>query len=154
MKCNQVTISVSQATKKPPVSLACGHTVCRTCLDSLQMRQCPFDSTLIGVSSLDALPVNTALLQLIGSGEVPARCFGLNPSMCNTCCPSRYRAIPTELQPDEVEPYRLALRLTQLLLKICQRVKVSMNTGDITVIITMAENYFHMATNYLYQVYI
>ena len=39
------------------------------------MRQCPFDSTLIGVSSLDALPVNTALLQLIGSGEVPARCF-------------------------------------------------------------------------------
>ena len=70
---NQATISVSQATKKPPVSLACGHTVCRTCLDSLQMRQCPFDSTLIGVSSLDALPVNTALLQLIGSGEGPAR---------------------------------------------------------------------------------
>ena len=70
---NQATIFVLQATKKPPVSLACGHTVCRTCLDSLQMRQCPFDSTLIGVSSLDALPVNTALLQLIGSGEVPAR---------------------------------------------------------------------------------
>jgi len=79
------------------VSLACGHTVCRTCLDSLQMRQCPFDSTLIGVSSLDALPVNTALLQLIGSGEVPAR----------------YRALPTELDPEEVEPYRLALRCVE-----------------------------------------
>ena len=83
-KCNQATISVSQATKKPPVSLACGHTVCRTCLDSLQMRQCPFDSTLIGVSSLDALPVNTALLQLIGSGEVPARCL-VSPKIESKC---------------------------------------------------------------------
>jgi len=61
------------------------------------MRQCPFDSTLIGVSSLDALPVNTALLQLIGSGEVPAR----------------YRALPAELEPEEVEPYRLALRCVE-----------------------------------------
>ena len=70
------------------MSLACGHTVCRTCLDSLQMRQCPFDSTLIGVSSLDALPVNTALLQLIGSGEVPARSpQGLCPSMCDILHP-------------------------------------------------------------------
>ena len=77
------------------MSLACGHTVCRTCLDSLQMRQCPFDSTPIGVSSLAALPVNTALLQLIGSGEVAAK----------------YCTLPPDLEPEEVEPYRVALRL-------------------------------------------
>jgi len=79
------------------VSLACGHTVCRTCLDSLQMRQCPFDSTAIGVSSLAALPVNTALLQLIGSGEVP----------------TKYCTLPPDLQPEEVEPYKLALRCVE-----------------------------------------
>jgi len=59
-----------EAIKKPPVSLACGHTACRTCLESLQRRQCPFDQTPIGVD-LGTLPVNTALLQLIGNGEVP-----------------------------------------------------------------------------------
>ena len=78
------------------------------------MRQCPFDSTLIGVSSLDALPVNTALLQLIGSGEVPARCSIPHPNhQKNSNDPNpRYRALPTELEPEEVEPYRLALRWT------------------------------------------
>ena len=78
------------------------------------MRQCPFDSTLIGVSSLDALPVNTALLQLIGSGEVPARCSIRHPHhQKNPNLPHpRYRALPTELDPEEVEPYRLALRWT------------------------------------------
>ena len=75
------------------------------------MRQCPFDSTLIGVSSLDALPVNTALLQLIGSGEVPARCRSTSQKNSNLPHP-RYRALPTELDPEEVEPYRLALRWT------------------------------------------
>jgi len=56
--------------KKPPVSLACGHTACRTCLQSLQRRQCPFDQTPIKVE-LASLPINTALLQLVGNGEVP-----------------------------------------------------------------------------------
>jgi len=56
--------------KKLPVSLACGHTACRTCLQSLQRRQCPFDQTPIKVE-LASLPINTALLQLIGNGEVP-----------------------------------------------------------------------------------
>ena len=59
-----------QATKKAPVSLACGHSVCRTCLDSLQRRMCPFDQTPISIE-LSSLPVNTALLQLIGGGSVP-----------------------------------------------------------------------------------
>jgi len=56
--------------KRPPVSLGCGHTICRTCLDSLQRRQCPFDQTPINVD-LDTLPINTALLLLIGNGHIP-----------------------------------------------------------------------------------
>jgi len=81
-----------EAIKKPPVSLACGHTACRTCLESLQRRQCPFDQTPIGVD-LGTLPVNTALLQLIGNGEVP----------------EEYRKIP-ELPVTEKEFYSLSLR--------------------------------------------
>ena len=34
--------------------------------------------------------------------------------VCVTYFIHRYRVLPTELQPEEVEPYRLALRLTQL----------------------------------------
>ena len=80
-----------QVNKRPPVSLGCGHTICRTCLDNLQRRQvmkrmmimtivmvmmmilmlvmmqCPFDQTAISCD-LALLPVNTALLQLIGPG--------------------------------------------------------------------------------------
>jgi len=81
-----------EAIKKPPVSLACGHTACRTCLESLQRRQCPFDQTPIGVD-LGTLPVNTALLQLIGNGEVP----------------EEYRKIP-DLPLAEKEFYSLSLR--------------------------------------------
>jgi len=80
-----------EAIKKPPVSLACGHTACRTCLESLQRRQCPFDQTPIGVD-LATLPVNTALLQLIGNGEVP----------------EEYKKLPT-LQATEKEFYSLSL---------------------------------------------
>eukprot|EP00092_Neocalanus_flemingeri_P054196 GFUD01063827.1.p1 GENE.GFUD01063827.1~~GFUD01063827.1.p1 ORF type:complete len:955 (-),score=170.59 GFUD01063827.1:2224-5088(-) len=81
-----------EAIKKPPVSLACGHTACRTCLESLQRRQCPFDQTPIGVD-LALLPVNTALLQLIGNGEVP----------------EEYRKIP-DLPVTDKEFYSLSLR--------------------------------------------
>ena len=63
--------AVVQARRKPPVSLACGHTVCRPCLESLQRRQCPFDQSFISVE-LASLPVNTALLQLIGTDHKTA----------------------------------------------------------------------------------
>ena len=74
-----------------------------------------FLMALLQVSSLAALPVNTALLQLIGSGEVPQRYLHLNRLNPQQGCfsdslPSRYRTLPPELQPEEVEPYRLALR--------------------------------------------
>lgn len=31
------------ATLRSPVSLACAHTVCKTCLVNLHRKQCPFD---------------------------------------------------------------------------------------------------------------
>ena len=49
-----------------PISLGCGHTICKTCLSNLQRSQCPFDLCSINIP-LDKLPVNTALVLLIDS---------------------------------------------------------------------------------------
>ena len=122
-------IVLFKTTGRVPISLSCGHTVCQTCLQSLQRNQCPFDQVcwlvswlvgpfidcvvgllveddwfgiirlvwacylfggFIGLSywwinqlidwlivknsiglELSKLPVNTALLQLVGSGYIP-----------------------------------------------------------------------------------
>ena len=48
-----------------PISLGCGHTVCKTCLSNLQQKKCPFDQNTI-MRAIDELPVNFALLQLVG----------------------------------------------------------------------------------------
>lgn len=49
---------------RSPISLGCGHTVCRTCLNNLHCKQCPFDQAIIN-TDLEELPVNYALLQLV-----------------------------------------------------------------------------------------
>ncbi|KAH1003968.1 hypothetical protein HUJ04_003796 [Dendroctonus ponderosae] len=54
---------------RSPISLGCGHTICKGCLSNLHRKQCPFDQTLINVD-IDNLPVNTALLQLVGSSTI------------------------------------------------------------------------------------
>ncbi|XP_073975142.1 RING finger and CCCH-type zinc finger domain-containing protein roquin isoform X2 [Rhodnius prolixus] len=51
--------------QRSPISLACAHTVCKTCLANLHKKQCPFDQTVIK-SEVSGLPVNGALLQLVG----------------------------------------------------------------------------------------
>ncbi|XP_059614757.1 roquin-1 [Phlebotomus argentipes] len=51
---------------RPPISLGCGHTICRTCLGTLHRKQCPFDQTTI-TTDLDNLPINYALLQLVSN---------------------------------------------------------------------------------------
>ncbi|XP_030763217.1 roquin-1 isoform X2 [Sitophilus oryzae] len=48
-----------------PISLGCGHTICKGCLLNLHRKQCPFDQTLVNID-IESLPVNTALLQLVG----------------------------------------------------------------------------------------
>ncbi|TNN65073.1 Roquin-2 [Liparis tanakae] len=52
-----------------PISLGCSHTVCKTCLHKLHRKACPFDQTAIS-TDIDLLPVNCALLQLVGA-QVP-----------------------------------------------------------------------------------
>ncbi|KAJ9599743.1 hypothetical protein L9F63_026408, partial [Diploptera punctata] len=72
-------------TLRSPISLGCGHTVCKTCLSNLHRKQCPFDQvTYISTSNLffaifipavvtsintdiENLPINFALLQLVGA---------------------------------------------------------------------------------------
>ncbi|XP_017892553.1 roquin-1 isoform X2 [Ceratina calcarata] len=49
-----------------PISLGCGHTICRTCLANLHRKQCPFDQSVIN-TEVERLPVNEALLQLVGN---------------------------------------------------------------------------------------
>ncbi|KAL2729391.1 roquin-2 isoform X1 [Vespula squamosa] len=49
-----------------PISLGCGHTICRTCLANLHRKQCPFDQSTIN-TEIERLPVNEALLQLVGN---------------------------------------------------------------------------------------
>ncbi|CAG9856052.1 unnamed protein product [Phyllotreta striolata] len=49
---------------RSPISLGCGHTICRGCLSNLHRKQCPFDQTIISIE-IENLPVNTALLQLV-----------------------------------------------------------------------------------------
>ncbi|XP_054717013.1 roquin-1-like [Uloborus diversus] len=52
-----------------PISLGCGHTMCKSCLSKLQRKQCPFDQT-VSNTDISQLPENYALLQLVG-GRVP-----------------------------------------------------------------------------------
>ena len=61
-----ICCSVFNETRLRPISLACGHTVCKTCLSKLQQNQCPFDQTHIS-RPIEDLPVNFALLQLVGA---------------------------------------------------------------------------------------
>lgn len=37
------------ANLRPPISLGCGHTICRTCLATLHRKQCPFDQVSIQI---------------------------------------------------------------------------------------------------------
>ncbi|XP_052798904.1 uncharacterized protein LOC128230555 isoform X2 [Mya arenaria] len=63
-----------------PISLACGHTVCRTCLSKFQQKKCPFDQSLIS-RDLDELPSNFALLQLV--------CATASPDNKQPCVPQQ-----------------------------------------------------------------
>ncbi|KAK4873000.1 hypothetical protein RN001_015029 [Aquatica leii] len=55
---------------RSPISLGCGHTICKACLSNLHRKQCPFDQTTISID-IDSLPVNSALLQLVGTTNKP-----------------------------------------------------------------------------------
>lgn len=48
-----------------PVTLGCGHSICRGCLTSLHRKQCPFDQTQIRLD-VSKIPLNGALVRLVG----------------------------------------------------------------------------------------
>ncbi|KAK2084794.1 Roquin-1 [Saguinus oedipus] len=56
-------------TIRKPISLGCGHTVCKMCLNKLHRKACPFDQTTIN-TDIELLPVNSALLQLVGAQTI------------------------------------------------------------------------------------
>ncbi|VVC27713.1 Zinc finger, RING-type,Zinc finger, RING/FYVE/PHD-type,Zinc finger, CCCH-type,Zinc finger [Cinara cedri] len=59
--CNGFDVKV-----RHPISLGCAHTICKSCLSNLPKKQCPFDQNLINID-IDQLPINYALLQLVGA---------------------------------------------------------------------------------------
>eukprot|EP00063_Salmo_salar_P019318 XP_013994153.1 PREDICTED: roquin-2-like isoform X4 [Salmo salar] len=63
-----------------PISLGCSHTVCKTCLHKLHRKACPFDQTAIN-TDIDLLPVNSALLQLVGAQVVESQAVTLNSAV-------------------------------------------------------------------------
>lgn len=67
-----VCVNEFDGTLRAPISLGCSHTVCRACLSNLHRKQCPFDQTNINIE-IESLPVNTALLQLVGAAAGTVR---------------------------------------------------------------------------------
>ncbi|XP_064833524.1 roquin-2-like [Oncorhynchus masou masou] len=63
-----------------PISLGCSHTVCKTCLHKLHRKACPFDQTAIN-TDIDHLPVNSALLQLVGAQAVESQAVTLSSAV-------------------------------------------------------------------------
>ncbi|KAK6627781.1 Roquin-1 [Polyplax serrata] len=48
-----------------PITLGCGHSICRGCLTSLHREQCPFDQAQICLD-VSKIPLNGALVKLVG----------------------------------------------------------------------------------------
>ncbi len=60
-----ICYNIFNETLHRPISLGCGHTVCKSCLAKLHHKKCPFDQNVI-TREIEELPVNFALLQLVG----------------------------------------------------------------------------------------
>ncbi|XP_067644393.1 roquin-2 [Eurosta solidaginis] len=75
--CNEFAVN-----QRLPISLGCGHTICRQCLSTLHNRQCPFDQTSI-TTDVDNLPVNNALLQLVSTNNTNTNNNSNNPGNNN-----------------------------------------------------------------------
>uniref|UniRef100_A0A1I8EA41 RING-type E3 ubiquitin transferase n=1 Tax=Wuchereria bancrofti TaxID=6293 RepID=A0A1I8EA41_WUCBA len=52
------------SSKKLPINLACGHTICHNCLNELNTSSCPLDQTAISIP-FEKLPPNLALLSIL-----------------------------------------------------------------------------------------
>ncbi|KAG5677632.1 hypothetical protein PVAND_007373 [Polypedilum vanderplanki] len=88
------------AENKLPISLGCGHTICKSCLGTLLRTQCPYDQTNITID-INILPINYALLQLVSSPPNIER--EINP------------LITKNLTPDELTCYETATQCIERL---------------------------------------
>ena len=79
--CPICTQTFEEAVRRP-ISLGCGHTVCKLCLNKLHRKACPFDQTAIS-SDIEQLPANTALLQLVGA---QVHTWGVLGGVCVCVC--------------------------------------------------------------------
>ncbi|KAK6979830.1 roquin-1 [Biomphalaria glabrata] len=62
-----VCCKVFNECQQRPISLGCGHTVCKSCIRSkLNDNRCPFDQIVLP-SDVDKLPANFALMHLVGA---------------------------------------------------------------------------------------
>uniref|UniRef100_A0A8D8CW58 RING-type E3 ubiquitin transferase n=2 Tax=Culex pipiens TaxID=7175 RepID=A0A8D8CW58_CULPI len=105
------------ANLRPPISLGCGHTICRTCLATLHRKQCPFDQTII-TTDLDNLPVNNALLQLVSTSNTAVSSPGNNgnggssssasSSLGSSADPDLCSPSVQNLCPDDLQCYKIA----------------------------------------------
>ncbi|BES98170.1 RING [Nesidiocoris tenuis] len=84
---------------RSPISLACAHTVCKTCLANLHKNQCPFDQTVIK-TDVSGLPINGALLQLVSSAG--NRNHDIEPPSCLAGLPQ-----------DQLDAYQKAKRAVE-----------------------------------------
>ncbi|CAB4055545.1 RC3H [Lepeophtheirus salmonis] len=89
---------------RQPISLGCGHTICKTCLFNLQRNQCPFDLGVITVE-VERLPINTALMLLIDSS------YNNNNNASSSKQTSQSPPFPSELESyrNSSEPQVIAL---------------------------------------------
>ncbi|XP_030375445.1 roquin-1 isoform X2 [Scaptodrosophila lebanonensis] len=95
------------AIQRVPISLGCGHTICKLCLTTLYNRQCPFDQTL-PVTDIENLPINNALLQLVGNGA--AVCPVKASSSKESELADLSQNVPSsvqELSPEDLKCYKL-----------------------------------------------
>lgn len=63
--CCGICCQLFNGTQNLPISLACGHSVCKKCLLKLKPMTCTFDQTAIKLKLAD-IPVNACLLKIIG----------------------------------------------------------------------------------------
>ncbi|UYV73298.1 RC3H1 [Cordylochernes scorpioides] len=107
-----------EGTVRCPISLGCGHTLCRHCLAKLQRKQCPFDQTAIS-TDISQLPVNSALLQLVSSPS---------PSPSD-------KAYPDSVPKDQIQHYLAAKKCIEelaLYLKTSLLPRLGTDKGEVT----------------------
>ncbi|XP_055841327.1 roquin-1 [Episyrphus balteatus] len=125
--------------QRPPISLGCGHTICRTCLATLHNKQCPFDQTSI-TTDLENLPINYALLLLVTPSNSSSCIGGSSSSTFNNGAQTTAASLAAEseasttnipsvqsLLPDDKQCYKLGKKCIE---SLALHLKPFINNGN------------------------